>query len=299
MKAIFILLFCIPLFVFSQDNSWFEPGTSWTYNYQNWSGPDHYQVNFEISESVLAGQACAKMETVGEYPFLCAPFETPFYFYESNDSVFYASEVDNTFRLAYNFNAEPGDSWDFSIPLPEGVIEPYTVEVIEVNSLVVDGNNLKEMILNYQNVSEQPQTEIFPEEFSVIEFIGSTKGLFVPFGQLAFCDAETAIHLQCFNSSSISYINPDFETCFLSVHDIQNPLMLTFYPNPATDFITLETPFEYNSKVRIIQPDGKSVLFNTITSQSARIDLPQLSSGVYFVEILNAENRYVGKLIVR
>ncbi len=230
MKAIFTLLFYIPLFVFSQDNSWFEPGTSLTYNYQNWSGPDLYQVNFEVSDAILAGQACAKMETVGEYPFVCTPFETPFYFYESNDSVFYASEVDNTFRLAYNFNAEAGDTWDFSFPLIEGGIETYTVEVIEVNSIEIDGNNLKELVLNYQNVSEQPETEIFPEEFSVIEFIGSTKGLFVPFGQLAFCDAETAIQLQCFNSSSLSYINPDFETCFLSVDDIQKPLILNFSP---------------------------------------------------------------------
>ena len=146
MKALFTLCLCAPLWVFAQETTWFESGSSFIYNYQTVASPDQHQVAFEISETVFAGRDCVKMKVVGGYPFLCTPFDTPIYFYESNDSVFFAMEVDDSFRLAYNFNAEVGSGWEYALPVSESVIDYFNVEVMAVNTSMVDGNEVKGMV---------------------------------------------------------------------------------------------------------------------------------------------------------
>lgn len=140
MKTFFTLLLLIPLTVFAQEFNWFEAGSSWTYNYGTFASPEHYQATFEISETVFAGEACAKMEPDNGNPFGCFPVEPPFYFYESNDSIFYATEADSTFLLAYNFNAVPGESWVFIVPFVEyNLSDTFNVMVQNVNSVMIDG----------------------------------------------------------------------------------------------------------------------------------------------------------------
>jgi len=99
----------------AQTNDWFSTGTSWTYHYtvnQVFQTVDAITTFAITEQAVVNSQPCSKMEVAdgGTNPFLCAPIPPPYYLYESNDSVFYASDYDNTFRLAYDFGAEVGDS---------------------------------------------------------------------------------------------------------------------------------------------------------------------------------------------
>src|SRR5690554_711045 len=197
MKALFTLCLCAPLWVFSQETTWFESGSSFIYNYQTVASPDQYQAEFAMSEAVFADRDCVKMEAVGGYPFLCTPFDTPMYFYESNDSVFFAMEVDDNFRLAYNFNAEVGSGWEYALPVSQSVIDYFNVEVIAVNTVIVDGHEVKEMVLKYQSIAAERHVEIFPEEIRVREYLGAMNTFFIPLGHILACVAETSIALQC------------------------------------------------------------------------------------------------------
>lgn len=298
-SLIFLITFLIHSIGFSQESlTWFEPDASWIYNYQTIAGPEQFQAAFEITETEFAGQQCVKMEVVGDYPFLCTPFDSPIYFYESNDSVFFAMEVDDNFRLAYDFNSEVGSEWEYALPVSESVINYFNVEVIAVNTVMVDGHEVKEMVLEYHSATPEPLVEIFPEEITVREFLGGINSFFIPLGHQIMCDAETSIALQCLNSISVNYINPDFGTCTVSASKVNSPESIKVYPNPANDYIYIDASFNAGAKMQILQLDGKLIFSHVIVSETERIDLPKLNAGMYIVEVSDEDNRYFGKVFI-
>lgn len=64
------------------------------------------------------------------------------------------------------------------------------------------------------------------------------------------------------------------------------------YPNPASDFIQIETA-EKLKEVNIYSVTGQKIM----TSQVTKIDIHSLNSGVYFVEIKTAESATVHKIV--
>ena len=295
-----ISLILLELNVVAQEINWFEPGSNWTYNYGTLANAERFQTNFGIEQTIFAGVECGKIDTEN-FPFTCAPVSPPYYFYESNDSIFFATEVDSIFRMVFDFNAVQGDNWTHQVPIElDYSLQNFHVEVVAVNQLTIDGQPVKELVLSYTNISMPPvYVDIYPAEVSVLEYIGATTGFFVPLGQMGACDNETDIQLQCFNSTSLQYINPEFGSCFLSTLSATAPLKLKIYPNPAKEYIILDIEFEGNSSLKIKQIDGKAVFRKTIESGSGVIKLPTLSAGMYLVEIDNAENKYLGKLLIR
>ncbi|NIF06794.1 T9SS type A sorting domain-containing protein [Chryseobacterium sp. Tr-659] len=64
------------------------------------------------------------------------------------------------------------------------------------------------------------------------------------------------------------------------------------YPNPASDFIQIETA-ETVKEVNIYSTSGQKVM----TAQTMRIDIQSLNRGIYFVEIKTPENSTIHKII--
>ncbi|WP_079240958.1 T9SS type A sorting domain-containing protein [Chryseobacterium indologenes] len=64
------------------------------------------------------------------------------------------------------------------------------------------------------------------------------------------------------------------------------------YPNPASDFIQIETT-EKLKEVNIYSVTGQKIM----TSQVTKIDIHSLNSGVYFVEIKTSENTTIHKIV--
>lgn len=69
------------------------------------------------------------------------------------------------------------------------------------------------------------------------------------------------------------------------------------YPNPASDYVTVNCTFAYNDKstIDIVDLTGRFVYTKTLTDLTENIDISNLPEGVYFVSI-NAQGR---KLIQR
>jgi hypothetical protein len=97
------------------------------------------------------------------------------------------------------------------------------------------------------------------------------------------------------NNGCISDTSLGFNYLFtgISAQDVQNGFNI--YPNPATDFITLEIKNTNNVFVQIYDATGKDVYLNQITNQNKAIreslDLSNLSEGVYYAKVT-----YNGKL---
>ncbi len=74
--------------------------------------------------------------------------------------------------------------------------------------------------------------------------------------------------------------------------------IISFYPNPSSDFITIDakTSEEFNF-VTIYSLDGKVVLNNTLNNSNEKIDISKLKEGTYlFVLTDNDGNTYTRKL---
>lgn len=75
---------------------------------------------------------------------------------------------------------------------------------------------------------------------------------------------------------------------------------ISIYPNPADNYITVQTQFDPkdNTTYKLYDTVGKVIKAGNIHVQKTFIDINQLANGIYFIEIENGENRIVEKVVV-
>jgi hypothetical protein len=301
-----ILSFLLIIFCYSlnaQDATWFETGSSWKYHYED--NPDIIVdptvisiAEYTISEqTTLNGQACAKMEAMGDdpNPLGCNAISAPIYLYESNDSIFFANDYDPTFRLAYDFGAEVGDSWEYAFPveMADTVVE-YNVTVADVSSINIDGQDLKQMTLDYEGVNEEGA--IF--QSIVTEKFGAQKFLLFSFNQLFICESPFNVELQCYNDSQIAYINPDYNSCVVGLEEPTLNADFQIYPNPTAGDFTIENAQLHNGNVQLFSATGKLVYSSRIKNNRKRIDTATLLPGLYMLSIQTEKGNALKKIVV-
>ncbi|MCU4165652.1 T9SS type A sorting domain-containing protein [Carboxylicivirga caseinilyticus] len=71
------------------------------------------------------------------------------------------------------------------------------------------------------------------------------------------------------------------------------------YPNPASDFITIECEESVHTyQIEIYNLAGKKILHRNLTSGYERIDVSQLTKGIYFYLIYSNSKRQSGKVLI-
>jgi len=75
----------------------------------------------------------------------------------------------------------------------------------------------------------------------------------------------------------------------VEVSEASNSFDFNIYPNPASEKITIELPFNKKSKVQIINVVGEIILEEEITS-SKTISIENIAAGIYFARITNDNN---------
>lgn len=92
-------------------------------------------------------------------------------------------------------------------------------------------------------------------------------------------------------------------SCVTSIEKIQNGKSLSVFPNPTSDFLTVELKnnWEGNLALRIVNTLGQNVLQQNIYKnqyeEKWEIDLPKLPTGSYYLMISNVENLVVKSVI--
>lgn len=79
-------------------------------------------------------------------------------------------------------------------------------------------------------------------------------------------------------------------------HTIQTST-ISFYPNPANEFITISCSNELLGTVIVTNLAGQVVKWDVINGTSLQMDLTLLASGTYFIEIQTEQGRVVEKLL--
>ena len=84
-----------------------------------------------------------------------------------------------------------------------------------------------------------------------------------------------------------------------SVNEIgKENLPLNIYPNPAVEFITLELMANSSkTEIKIFNTLGELMNYSISTNQKVKIDISNLSDGVYILEVVSGENISIQKFI--
>ncbi|MBN1414893.1 MAG: T9SS type A sorting domain-containing protein [Bacteroidales bacterium] len=76
--------------------------------------------------------------------------------------------------------------------------------------------------------------------------------------------------------------------------------MLNIYPVPANDFIIVKLAADdVNSELQIIDVVGRTVYSRVVDRQTSSIDISNLKSGMYFIQITHNNEKYVKRLMVK
>lgn len=127
--------------------------------------------------------------------------------------------------------------------------------------------------------------------------------------QTTLLNATNTLYNGTLNSFALTGTTSNFvnstnmvNTCTLTVENITKNLNISVNPNPATDFITINTNNALHLKNAIIYDvTGKIVKTLNVSQNDSNIryNLKQLNSGLYFIKILTEEGSITKKLLIK
>lgn len=217
---------------------------------------------------------------------------------EENSLVYYHSDFLPDDILLYDFSLEAGDEISLSFTFADQQVT-RKVESTEVQLLA--GKMRK--VIYFENAVP---TCSLPKEIW-IEGIGSSYGLLErSFDPCTVADAGG--QLLCFQQED-EYLNLTFIECFLPtlnncsfINATENispkNTLLHLYPNPTADHLFIEI------KNELITADFKFLVINSFgqiietelknNGENLSTDVSELSGGIYFIKIMDEENKQVG-----
>lgn len=76
----------------------------------------------------------------------------------------------------------------------------------------------------------------------------------------------------------------------LGVNDVEKVNSINVFPNPTTQYISIASPLVKINEVEIFNVDGKLVKKSKIKNETDKIDVKELSAGIYFVRTYDNSN---------
>ncbi len=192
------------------------------------------------------------------------------FFREENNRIF---EYNNNEEiLMYDFNINAKDT--FTLFNPDlGVLFPLFVNQILDPISLLNGEKRRLIELNC--------TENKPRLSNWIEGIGSTLGFLSVYNTCAF---DINNNLQCFyRNDTLLYMNSASNTCWLVSTEESFHHTIRLLPNPSKDEIQITSDHTFDTVI-IFNNIGQNIFE---CSYCNNLNVTDLKSGVYFIEILN------------
>ncbi len=194
------------------------------------------------------------------------------------DSTYY-----NTEQVLYNFNLEAGDSI-----LTRGYF-PYQNspwewrKITTTSSMIIDGKSIKtfytdvpDFFNNFMLFSESvPQGQLSPHY-----------SLYSSQLKCAFKDRDTLIYGSC-----------DLKN-YIGLQEQFSSPEIKIYPNPATNFITVESEFN-NGEIDFYNALGQRALHEVLNEKKQQISVAHLPAGIYYISINHADFVTSKKVVIQ
>ena len=285
-----ILFLFISSSLFSQND--LSVGTQW-YNSTHFY-PYLGAALLEISgDTVINGQEVSIIQGVDP----CAAIYSE-YIYQNEGKMYYYNDLTDGFSLLYDFTAQAGDTISIETQLTANGGYWIQTEVVDSVSQEYIAGAMRIVQYTDQNIN--------------IEGIGALCYLFP---QIPVCDIQYG-HIRCFidgaTREEVHYYNTYFQEDFpcdtsiliVATRELIVNRSLKIYPNPTSDYITIDIPDAQSGKISIRNSIGLAVKEVEVASSviKTEVGLYNLPAGVYFVEFVPDKNNerviYSGKVEV-
>lgn len=172
---------------------------------------------------------------------------------------------------------------------------------------------VEETVEFWVNLNDCDETPIFfeipdidPNDFSTAERYDYRNGL--DGSIVAFYKINNGGHTWPGSALNIGVTNQDFNASeeiwnffkgeeFTSIKNIEKNIGLKVFPNPTTDFVTIEINTTKISDMKVFTVTGKTIYQEKVGSSRIEINLKDYPSGIYFIEVKNETFHLVEKII--
>ena len=212
----FAFLFCSSL---NAQTTFAPTGAMWSYTQGFAFAPDSGLFGIEcVGDNVIQGTNCSVLDYSGGISE-CMGFRH--FVATTGESVVFWEPTDSTFRTLYVFGLSPGEGWKtlvgrgyYDLGTWVTVYDTLSFEVITSDVAVIDGFPLRRSVVQANWSPDWPSQNV-PFSGTIIERLGHSLFMF-PWIDGA-CDFEYTGPLRCYSDPDITWLNPQFPQCDLSV----------------------------------------------------------------------------------
>ena len=146
--------------------------------------------------------------------------------------------------------------------------------------IVIQGNSILTSLTGLDNIAAASITGLYILENyslstcavkSVCDYLGNMNGFIEIFNNATGCNSQAEVDTACKT---------------LSVENLILDDVVSIFPNPSSDKITIETsPTPTKSQLSLMNLNGQQLITRQITEPKTQLDISSLPSGVYFVRL--------------
>lgn len=315
--SVFLLTFLFQK-VISQE---FAPiGATWHYTYSRPSGksvPDgpgvsnpaldtaQYYKCICLKDSFYFGKMARMVNCKGYgYDSFSPGAGTNYFFHQNNDTIFYFRIQQGNYVVYQYLNKEINDTliFDNSFYIGDGSLTiKYKVNSIDYET--INNENVKKVSLKWVPNSQTIDTSFGPGLSHLIYYEGiGNRYSFFPWDPVTelFHNMQP---IRCYESPTTNLINFGTMECEYritsSINDMVESPLFTLFPNPAENEINLQlnSTVGKNAQIEIKNTLGQIVWQQSsyLSNQNLIVPINQLSSGIYFISLVNNKNHYTQK----
>ena len=209
----------------------------------------------------------------------------------NDDTVFIFKH--NRFYVLYDFSAQPGDSWIVPESYNIGFCDSVgVVNVVSVGDTIINSESLRYIVV-------EPEYQTHWVMFGkIIEKIGPLWYMLPE--QNCWLDFMEGGPLRCYQDNTFQFESGIAPYCdyLVGINETEKQY-LNIFPNPATNFLTIECPTQELYNLEITNMYGKTLRKHLSFGNGAVINLTGFEPGLYILSLRNTtSNTLINKLLI-
>lgn len=308
MKKIYLILY-LSVFFLSTNYAqivFCPPGAEWHFSYKLWDQPqNNFVTTIKYDRDTVINQDTLKILKHVDFDLTVYTVQHKYTLIKQRgDTIFMNNfRTNNNWEILYNFATVQGQSWLTNYNVHGGAMRTYSFTVDSINYEIVNGFNLKNLFVKV--VSTVNLHGYNYSSFKISERFGCTKFMFM-FGNEGYndnnwisaflCYQDNAFGLKQFTNNACNYTNVGVQQFSVADNSIK------IYPNPAKDWLMLESDSEHfftTNQVDLVITDVLGLIVKKLKlTQQTKVDMSDLKAGIYLLTISDmAGKTYTHKIL--
>ena len=283
--------FLLLLFILTKLHSQvvFAPkGAEWNYNFwQSWGTPDfNVEKIAYLRDSVIGSDTVRILKSKRVFKE-CDNRSILTLIKQKSDTIYFKNASTQQWEILYNMAALPGEKWKTTLLLTNNTLKQYTVTVLSIGSVTVNGFTLKKQHVRYVNYSNNL---VDSNECDITERFGCSMFMYNYLNQYeGFCDADAFWRFLCYKDSIFPQTQFTPYPCDYTsgIEELGADSKITLSPNPASDIINLviHEAGEF-TKLEIINNMGQIIKEESLSANKKTIVVSDLPEGIYSISLI-------------